>query len=207
MANGSHTNLHSHSNGDIDSDDSNDHLESLSDTPSNGLIDETMKILSNEQISMECDSKSKPIATQSCTTGIECSTVINDNIDSSSHEEADRITNASSENENEDEDKDENEDVNENENENTGMDNGNDNDYTNSETDNAEGETSVEITNENDEEDADGNTENAGVEGSADVGGGGGGKSEESEETEVFRLLNIQFCSIGLYDFVHAFEF
>lgn len=198
MVNGSHTNLHSQSNGDSDSDDNNDHLESLSDTPSNGLthIDESMKILSNEQNSMECDPNLKPIATQSCTTGIECSTVIIDNIDSSSHEKADRVTNASSENENEDEDKDENEDVNEDDNENTGMDNGNDNDNTNSETDNAENvkdvnvdrhtyETSVEITNENDEEGADGNTENDGVEGNADVGGGGG-ESEESEEAEVF---------------------
>ncbi|XP_031629319.1 protein madd-4 isoform X3 [Contarinia nasturtii] len=179
---------YSHSQNDGDgnaNDEKNDHIESFSVASSNGLIQQSMQMLTNEQISMDCDPKLKPIATQSCTTGIECTTIINnDNIDSSSHEEADRITNASNENENE------------NENDNTEIDGDNDrvdheddNENTNAESDNIDDtedvnvesnayETSVEGTNLNVEEDGDGNAENASAESIASV------DSEEKADTE-----------------------
>lgn len=208
LGNGSHTDyLHTH-NGNKNNR-KNDHPELLSDAPSNGLIDESMQILSNEQTSMDCDPKLKPIATQSCTTGIECTTIINDNIDNSSHEETDRISSENenehengNEDENENENGNENENENENENDNVQIDNDNgngngngENDNTNSATDNAEGvddvnidqntyETSVEVANEDDEGGSDGNVENASIEGNT-----GGGDSEETEDTEVFRYI------------------
>lgn len=95
-----------------------DRIESLSDASSND------RIILNEQISMDCDSKFKPIATQSCTTGIECTTIINGNIGSYGYEESDRITHTSNEKENEYiyENGNEYENVNANENDNTGND-------------------------------------------------------------------------------------
>lgn len=177
LANGSH-NLDNSQNGGDGNKEKTDHIESLSDAPGNGLIDESIQILTNEQISMDCDPKLKPIATQSCTTGIECTTIINDNIDGSSHEEAD--TNTS------------------NENDNAGIDN--DNENTNSESDIVDGvdevnvdqnvyEASVESTNENGEEDIDGN--NASAETNAGV------ESDDSDETEVF--FDIQWL-VPFYD-------
>lgn len=57
----------------------NSHISILSDASSNESIDST--ILSNERISMDCDPAFKPITIQPCTTGIECATVINEDID------------------------------------------------------------------------------------------------------------------------------
>lgn len=198
--NGSHTDHlrshnHRHDNNN-NNNEKNDHIESLSsDAASNGPIDASMQILSNEQISMDCDPKLKPIATQSCTTGIECTTIINDNIGSSGHEEADRITNASNENEqeieieNENENESENENENRNENDNTEIDN--DGENTSPEADNVEEpeevsvdqnayDASVESTNENVEVDTDDNTENVGAERNLRP------ESEETDEQEVF---------------------
>lgn len=65
-------------------------------------VDESM--LSNEPISMDCDPKLKPIETQTCTTGIECTTTTSSTtpIDfittNNSHEDNDKITNTSNEN-------------------------------------------------------------------------------------------------------------
>lgn len=42
---------------------------------------------SNENLPIGCDLQSKPIATQQCTTGIECATIINENINGNSHED------------------------------------------------------------------------------------------------------------------------
>lgn len=186
LANGSHTvYIHSPNVDSNNNDEKTDHIGSISDAPSNGLNDESMQILSNEQISMDCDPKLKPIATQSCTTGIECTTIINDNIGSNDHEEVDKIPNASTENESE----------NENENDNTATDS--DGKNMNSETDNVENsedfsvdqiayETSVEGTNENFEENTGGNTENASPEVKYGV------ESEESNESEVFYWIFIR---------------
>lgn len=163
-------------------DEKIDHIGSLSDaSSSNGRIDEPaqQQILFNEQISMDCDPKLKPIATQSCTTGIECTTIINDNMGNNSHEEdAERIIDASNENDND----------NENENDNTGIDTDNENAH--SESENVEAtedvnvdqnpfEASVEANNEHIEEDAEGSNENI----SAETNPGAG--SEEVDETEV----------------------
>lgn len=186
LANGSHT-VYIYSQ-NVDSNNNNektDHIGSLSDAPSNGLNDESMQILWDEQISMECDPKLKPIATQSCTTGIECTTIINDNIGSNDHEEVDRITNASTENESE----------NENGNDNTATDNdvknmnteadivGNSEDVS---VDQIAYETSVEGTNENFEENISSNTENASPEDNS------GAESEELNEFEVFHRIFIR---------------
>ena len=183
LANGSHTvYVHSQNVDSNNNDEKTDHIGSLSDAPSNELNDESMQILSNEQISMDCDPKLKPIATQSCTTGIECTTIINGNIGSNDHEEVDRITNASTENENE------------NENDNTETDS--DGKNMNTETDNVENsedvsvdqiayETSVEGTNENFEENTGSNTENASPEDNS------GAESEELNESEVFHRIFI----------------
>lgn len=171
-------------------DEKIDHIETLSDASSNGrnIVDPT-QILVNEQISMDCDPKLKPIATQSCTTGIECTTIINDNIGSYSHEESDRITSASSENENDNENDNVNENLNGHENDNTAVDSDNENVHLESENveatedvnvDQSPIETSVEVTNEQIEEDADASNENASVEANA------GTVSEEVEEIEVF---------------------
>lgn len=171
---------------DNNNNEKNDRIQQ--DAASNGPIDESIQILSNEQISMGCDPKLKPIATQSCTTGIECTTIINDNIDSgsSSHEEPDTITN---ENENDNGNENVNSNPNENENDNTDLDN--DDENTSQESDNVEGpedmgpgqnvfEASVEATDEHAEEDAEGNTENVSAE------NGAAAESEEVDETEVF---------------------
>lgn len=208
LENGSHAdylnsqNDDGYGDGDVGNanDEKNDHIESLSDAPSNGLIQQSMQIFSNEQISMDCDPKLKPIATQSCTTGIECTTIINnDNIGSSSHEDADRITDASS-NENENENENEDMNVNGNENDNTEIDGGDvdndridhedDNENTNAEADNIDDtedvnvqpnvETSVEG---NPDEDADGNIENASAE---SIAGVDSEEKADTEETEVF---------------------
>lgn len=193
--NGSHPDhLHSRNTAaaadDNNNNEKNDRIEPSSDAASNGPIDESIQILSNEQISMGCDPKLKPIATQSCTTGIECTTIINDNIDSgsSSHEEPDTITNEN-ENDNGNENVNSNSDPNENENDNTDLDN--DDENTSQESDNVEGpedmgpgqnvfEASVEATDEHAEEDAEGNTENISAE------NGAAAESEEVDETEVF---------------------
>lgn len=187
-----------------------------------------MQILSNEQISMDCDPKLKPIATQSCTTGIECTTIINDNIGSSSHEETDRITNASVENENENvhendgndddddgqeetevvEGEDEKQHENEHENDNSATDN--DNENTNSEIDNVESsedvnvdqfETSVEGIHENAEKNAGSNIENVSAEGNGEA------ESEELDESEVFYLRIFHpycFFNAIAYSFMHV---
>lgn len=196
LANGPHPDYLHSQNGDDDDDNTNkeknDQIESLSDAPSNGFIHKSMRILSNEQISIDCDPKLKPIAAHSCTTGIECTTIINDNIDSSSHEEADRITNVS--NENEDENRDENMNENGKNNDNTQI-NGDDddNESTNSKSDNVEDaedvnvdqnayETSVEGTNDNAEENVDGKS-----------------YSEETEGTEVFCDIQWLFLHFIFY--------
>ncbi|XP_055302393.1 protein madd-4 isoform X2 [Sitodiplosis mosellana] len=188
LANGSHTGyIHSQNVDGNNNDEKTDHIESLSDAPSNRLIDESMQILSNEQI--DCDPKLKPIATQSCTTGIECTTIINDNIGSSSHEEVDRITDASTENESENDNEHDDEDGKENENENDSTATDNDGENTNSETDNVESsedvivdqmayETSIESINENVKDNTGSNTENASSESDA------GAESEEINESE-----------------------
>lgn len=194
--NGSHPDhLHSRNTAaasdDNNNNEKNDRIELSPDTASNGPIDESIQILSNEQISMDCDPKLKPIATQSCTTGIECTTIINDNIDSdsSSHEEPDTITNGN-ENENDNGNENVNSKSDPNENDNTDLDN--DDENTSQESDNDEGpedmgpgqnvfEASVESTDEHaEEEDAEGNTENVSAE------NGAAAESEEVDETEVF---------------------
>lgn len=169
LANGSHIDyLHSQNDDGNNSDNKNDRIDALSDAPTNGLIDKSVQMQSNEQISMECDPKMKPIATQSCTTGIECTTIINDYIGRSNHEEDDKITNASNEEDNENENDSDNENGSS-----TSIEN--DNENINSETDNNEGpeevnvdqnpyEASVEAANERAEEDLDSNVENASAE-------------------------------------------
>lgn len=221
--NGSHTDHlrshnHRHDNNN-NNNEKNDHIESLSsDAASNGPIDASMQILSNEQISMDCDPKLKPIATQSCTTGIECTTIINDNIGSSGHEEADRITNASNENEqeieieneNENENESGNENENRNENDNTEIDN--DGENTSPEADNVEEpeevsvdqnayDTSVESANENVEVDTDDNTENVSAERNVRP------ESEETDEQEVFFWGQFTFFRSFYYRLLFIFVF
>lgn len=98
----------------------NSHISILSDASSNESIDST--ILSNERISMDCDPTLKPITIQPCTTGIECATVINEDIDSdynennsnNSNEDVDKTTKHSDDID-DDDDKSKNENENKNE--------------------------------------------------------------------------------------------
>lgn len=154
--------------------------QSLSDTAASAPIDESTH--SAEQMSMDCDPKLKPIATQSCTTGIECTTIINDNIGSGRHEDDDRITNASHENEQENDGDEEEEDKDigaaDNDNEQSQTDNVDQLEEVN--VDQAAYETSAERNNDPTEEDVESNTGNASAESQTLD------ESSEADEVEVF---------------------
>lgn len=68
------------SSSSIGHDKTNSFRETPDDEPMVGT-------LTNKHLSIECDPQFKPIETQQCTTGIECTTIINENSANNSHED------------------------------------------------------------------------------------------------------------------------
>lgn len=126
--------------------------------------------LTGATISMGCDPKLKPIATQSCTPGIECTTIINANIGGEAGGGSDIDDNGS------------NEELNiSNENEN-GNANGGENDERNEDNSNEnEGETANENENVNQEENENSSTDI----GESDADSNNGNDHSETDQTEV----------------------